>query len=116
MMDYALRRRFSFFDLQPEFQSSKFSAHLDSLGLTKIEIEHLVNQMTTLNNEIKEEKRFLGPGFMIGHSYFDKKEESQKYRDWFSSILKTEILPLLREYWFDDKEKADTLVEKIKVA
>lgn len=116
MMDYALRRRFSFFDLQPEFQSSKFSAHLDSLGLTKIEIGHLVSQMTTLNNEIKEEKRFLGPGFMIGHSYFDKKEESQKYRDWFSSILKTEILPLLREYWFDDKEKADTLVEKIKAA
>lgn len=116
MMDYALRRRFSFFELKPEFDSKKFTAHLESIGLNKVEQEHLKVQMLALNKEIADEKRFLGPGFMLGHSYFDKKEEAQTYKDWFSSILQAEIAPLLKEYWFDDKEKAESLIEKIKAA
>jgi hypothetical protein len=116
MMDNALRRRFSFFELKPEFESKKFAAHLESIGLSKIEQEHLKVQMQTLNKEIADEKRFLGPGFMLGHSYFDKKEETFSYKDWFSSILHSEIAPLLKEYWFDDKEKAENLIDKIKAA
>jgi 5-methylcytosine-specific restriction enzyme B len=116
MMDYALRRRFSFFELKPEFEGAKFSKHLEAIGLNKIEQEHLKAQMKILNKEIADEKRFLGPGFMVGHSYFDKKEKSQSYKEWFTSLIQNELAPLLKEYWFDDKEKAESLIDKIKAA
>jgi 5-methylcytosine-specific restriction protein B len=72
--------------------------------------------MNSINKEIVDEKRFLGPGFIIGHSYFDRKEPSLPFKDWFSSVLTNEIAPLLKEYWFDDKEKAEELINKMKAA
>lgn len=116
MVDYALRRRFSFFDLVPEFNSDKFSNHLQKCGLQENEILVLKTHLNNLNEKICNEKRYLGPGFQIGHSYFDKKPASMNFKNWFDSILKYEIAPLLKEYWFDDKEKAEEIIKDIKVA
>ena len=50
----------------------------------------------------------LGKGFCIGHSYFCTEPiEGQLEEDWYDTILKYEIKPLLQEYWWDDDNKAE---------
>lgn len=48
----------------------------------------------------------LGEGFCIGHSYFSDMSEISKYtkEDGLIDIVRFEILPMLEEYWFDEKE------------
>lgn len=102
MIDYALRRRFSFFDMEPGFDTDGFKAYQKGLGQELFDA--LILKIKELNKEIEKDKT-LGSGFCIGHSYFCnlKKEECspQKLR----TIVKYDILPMLREYWFDDQDK-----------
>lgn len=116
LVDYALRRRFSFFELMPEFRSEKFARQLKGHGVTDSEIEILKNTVNKLNEKICDEKRYLGPGFQIGHSYFDKKPSHMNFKAWFETVMKYEIAPLIKEYWFDDKEKAEEVINELKVA
>ncbi|MCA9674835.1 MAG: AAA family ATPase [Kofleriaceae bacterium] len=106
MVDYALRRRFAFVDIEPATSSDAFDKHLANLGASadlRSEIRHRIG---TLNEEISADRN-LGPGFAIGHSYFcHTGEGAAADRDWFLRIVDTEIEPLLREYWFDDKDHA----------
>lgn len=108
MVDYALRRRFTFIDLQPEFRTEEFSTFLDENEVESQVIELLVSRMNKLNDNITAEKTNLGPGFEIGHSFFcPQGSENELGMDWYRSIIRTEIAPLLREYWFDDLSKAE---------
>ena len=52
----------------------------------------------------------LGEGFCIGHSYFCNPDS---YPAWIENIVKYEINPMLEEYWFDNKEKAETEKKKL---
>ncbi|MEQ9065257.1 MAG: hypothetical protein RLO18_00970, partial [Gimesia chilikensis] len=71
----------------------------------------LVNRMTQLNKKIQAEKTNLGPGFEVGHSFFCPQDtEDQLGMDWYRSIIRTEIAPLLREYWFDDLNQAEAQI------
>jgi 5-methylcytosine-specific restriction protein B len=51
----------------------------------------------------------LGENYKIGHSFFCPKGENFAGldKDWYEGIVRTEITPLLKEYWFDDQTKAD---------
>lgn len=102
MVDYALRRRFGFFDIKPGFDESAFEKELRSSGATPALIRRIREAMGYLNREISEDKD-LGPGFVIGHSYFCPIDgESEKIDvDWYARVINREIAPLLREYWFD---------------
>jgi len=97
MIDYALRRRFSFFEVKPGFESSGFKAYK---SLVKNEMfDKVIEIIIELNNAI-EKDRSLGSGFCIGHSYFCGMSECSN--DDVICIVEFDILPMLREYWFDD--------------
>ena len=100
MIDYALRRRFSFFEVEPGFDSEGFIQYQN--GLNNETLNELVNKVKDLNREISLDKS-LGKGFCIGHSYFCGRDVCTE--EWLHSIVEYDILPMLREYWFDDENK-----------
>jgi len=105
MVDYALRRRFRFITLQPEFSSKVFQQFLIERGAKKELVKKIVNRMTTLNQVISLETRNLGPGYQIGHSYFCPGDDITPDEEWYQRVIKAEIVPLIQEYWFEDEEK-----------
>lgn len=102
MIDYALRRRFSFFEMEPGFNSDGFQEYMNSFGNDTFNT--LIEQVKILNKEITEDKS-LGRGFQIGHSYFCGREEIGCSTDWMRSVIEFDILPMLAEYWFDEPDK-----------
>lgn len=111
MVDYALRRRFTFIDLEPEFETDSFRAFMEKNDVESRTIDLLVTRMKQLNSKIRAEKTNLGPGFEVGHSFFcPQGTEEALGIDWYRSIIRTEIAPLLREYWFDDLEQAEAQI------
>lgn len=102
MIDYALRRRFGFFEMEPGFTSEGFQAYQASLHSEML--DELLEQIRELNREISADDS-LGPGFRIGHSYFCGQESCTE--DWLRTVVYFDLLPMLREYWFDDKQKRD---------
>ena len=100
MIDYALRRRFSFFEMEPGFDSEGFLRYQGSLNDETL--NELLARVRELNREIALDKS-LGKGFCIGHSYFCGRVVCTE--DWLRSIVDYDILPMLREYWFDDDAK-----------
>lgn len=101
IVDYALRRRFAFIKMRPKF-NEQFHAFLSKKGLSKEIISSITNKMTTLNDIINSDES-LGDGFEIGHSYFCS-YKSGEHNKWLSNVFKYEIIPLIEEYWFDDKQ------------
>ena len=100
MIDYALRRRFSFFEMEPGFDTEGFIQYQNSLNNETL--NELIAKVKDLNREIALDKS-LGRGFCIGHSYFcDCKSCTD---EWLHSIVDFDILPMLQEYWFDDETK-----------
>ena len=100
MLDYALRRRFSFFDMDPGFDAEGFLRYQESLNSETL--DRLIARVRELNREIALDKT-LGKGFCIGHSYFCG--QTQCTEEWLRAIVDYDILPMLREYWFDDAGK-----------
>jgi len=111
MVDYALRRRFTFIDLRPEFDAEDFRSFLEEHEVEPDVIDTIVVRMLKLNDDIRGEKTNLGPGFEIGHSFFcPQGTEEELGMDWYRSIIRAEIAPLLREYWFDELDKAEVRI------
>jgi len=113
VVDYALRRRFAFVDLEPRFDDAKFQAMLGEKGVSLIMRENITKRVKELNSRISADKRNLGRGFEIGHSFFCPKGTVQDEQQWFRSIIKYEIKPLLMEYWFEDQDKATREVHRL---
>lgn len=111
MVDYALRRRFRFIDMEPQF-GSRFQAHLRGHGASETLIDRIVQRLRTLNDAIRDDTN-LGPGFRIGHSYFCLRDGDTVGVDWYERVIEQEIAPLLREYWFDAPEMARSHVETL---
>lgn len=99
MIDYALRRRFSFFEIEPGFNSEGFRNYQNTFANETFNA--LIDQIKVLNKEITEDSS-LGRGFRIGHSYFCGREEAGCTTDWMRSVVEFDILPMLSEYWFDE--------------
>lgn len=100
MIDYALRRRFSFFDMEPGFDSEGFIKYQETFA--KDTFNTLIDRIKELNREIANDKS-LGKGFCIGHSYFCNTKECTD--EWMQDVVDFDILPMLAEYWFDDTDK-----------
>lgn len=107
MLDFALRRRFKFFTLCPVFDNSKFKA--EQKKLKNKQFDKIIDAVVELNKKIGNDPT-LGDGFRIGHSYFCNKEGLNP--NGLKSVVEDEIIPLLREYWFDDDD--DVFESKIK--
>ena len=112
IIDYALRRRFAFFEIEPAFDSPGFQnvivANADNDKLLA-----LIKLVKELNETISNDES-LGDGFRIGHSYFCPDEDEEMTDYWLSSLINFEILPLLREYWFDEKAKVEEWTVKFR--
>lgn len=108
IIDYALRRRFSFFEMEPAFRSEGFAKY--QAGLNSERLDRLIERIKELNKAIAQD-RALGRGFCIGHSYFCGQTACTD--EWLRAVVDYDILPMLSEYWFDDparvKEWADRL-------
>lgn len=102
MIDYALRRRFSFFEIDPGFESKGFSDYQQTLENETF--DELIKKVIELNGEITRDKS-LGKGFCIGHSYFCGRTKENCTDEWMQSVVDYDILPMLQEYWFDDDSK-----------
>lgn len=97
MIDYALRRRFSFYDMEPGFDTEGFQAY--QKGLDNETFDRLIECVRELNRAILKDPA-LGAGFRIGHSYFCNQQEC--IDEWMKAVVYYDILPTLREYWFED--------------
>lgn len=110
MLDYALRRRFIFIDIEPAFNKPQFKNDLENKNIDKDLINKIIEKFTKLNETIKSDKT-LGKGYTIGHSYFCniKNLNKEDYKD----IINYEIAPTLREYWFDNEDKAEKEIKEL---
>lgn len=106
MIDYALRRRFAFYELEPAFDSEGFNKVREEVGHPKFGV--LVDTIKALNQDIGKDEA-LGTGFRIGHSYLCTDDPITD--EWIEAVIKYELLPLIHEYWFDDS----TQVEKWQI-
>jgi len=113
LVDYALRRRFAFFNLTPQFESDKFETIITANGGSLDLVNKIRNRIGALNQVITNERRDLGPGFQIGHSYFCPTGSISSDSEWYENVINTEIKPLIEEYWFDAPEKVDTLTAQL---
>jgi len=113
LVDYALRRRFAFFTLKPQFESPKFRNALLQSGLAEPLVHFVIQTMNDLNRRIAEDKMDLGQGFCIGHSYFTPADGQKLDGDRIRDIFEYEIGPLLQEYWMESPDEADRKIENI---
>ena len=115
MVDFALRRRFRFETLEPALTDA-WADHLRSklpdtdAGL----VDQIRAKIEALNAAITEDE-MLGPHFKIGHSFVTPTDHQTDGRAWFDGVIDTEIAPLLREYWFDDRGRAQVTIDSLRL-
>ena len=110
MIDYALRRRFSFFTLKPGFESDGFKHRQAELDNAKYNT--LVARIIELNKAIVKDNS-LGAGFEIGHSYLCFKSAAEVNDQWLYAVVHYDIIPMLEEYWFDNPTSVDEWSAKL---
>lgn len=111
MVDYALRRRFAFVELEPGFHSPVFAEHLKNAGAGNELVEQIQQRMKLLNQSIVADETNLGRGYQIGHSFFVPANGQQVDDSWLTQILNFEIKPLVEEYYCDDPSQRQTAMD-----
>lgn len=112
IVDYALRRRFAFFDIVPRYKE-KFRKHLEASSISADLAGKIAIKLHELNNKISQDKD-LGAGFMVGHSYFCHIPlDISSAEDWYKEIIDQEIRPLLNEYWYDNEGKVKQAISDL---
>lgn len=101
MIDYALRRRFSFYDMRPGFQSAGFKKYQAALANPRF--DRLIGKVEELNRAIAMDES-LGSGFELGHSYFCGRKNGVDDA-WLRQVVNYDIVPMLYEYWFDNRSE-----------
>lgn len=131
IIDYALRRRFSFFTMQPGFKAEGFQRlcadvrkMLTEAGDDATRFDRLVAEIQNLNKAIEQDDS-LGKGFLVGHSYLtgvpvpDPEKSTadwfSNFNNWLDSVILYDLIPLLEEYWYDDGEQLEKWTERLKM-
>lgn len=114
VVDYALRRRFAFITLTPQYESPLFRKWVSDRGMKASLVDLIVQRIGALNKDIRDEV-LLGDNYQIGHSFFCPRGDdfSALDRTWYDRIVDTEIAPLLKEYWFDNAKRANDAKDKL---
>jgi hypothetical protein len=121
MVDYALRRRFVFFDLEPQFNSPAFRSALLERGMPEQLAQRIIERLSEVNAHITADQKNLGRGYTIGHSFFCPSAGAVspslfpafEWEGWYRDVVQTEIAPLLNEYWFDEADRAAGLIARL---
>ena len=112
MLDFALRRRFQFFTLEPAFDNRQFKTYKEELNSEAF--DNVIDAVMKLNSEVIAKDPTLGKGFCIGHSYFCNQKEINEA--WLKNVVECEIIPMLQEYWFDNETKFNMQAEELRKA
>ena len=111
MLDYALRRRFAFFDIKLGFETPGFREY--RMALDNEKFNKLISCVENLNGMIASDES-LGEEFCIGHSYFCNLQPDTINDDWLYGVVEYELIPLLKEYWFDESMKVKDWSENLR--
>jgi len=112
VVDYALRRRFSFHTLRPMFASERFKQFLLDKQMSSDLLTTVLDRVIRLNEAIESE---LGPGFVIGHSFFCPTAGEDPDENWYLAVIRSHIEPLLEEYWFDNRSRVKELMGMLRL-
>lgn len=113
MLDYALRRRFAFYEMCPGFETEGFREY--RMALENDKFNNLIHCVESLNAVISADDS-LGDGFCIGHSYFCNLTTETITDRKLSGIVEYELIPLLKEYWFDEPLKVKDWTNNLRSA
>jgi 5-methylcytosine-specific restriction protein B len=83
------------------------------MGVKQAVIDRVIKRMDAINSEITQDNTNLGKGYCIGHSFFCPESKGDYGDEWYKCIITYEIAPLIREYWFDNNEKAESTIEQL---
>lgn len=108
LIDYALRRRFSFFEMHPGFETDGFKTYQKANN--NKHFDQLVEVIKELNQAIVRDNT-LGTGFEIGHSYLCTQEPITD--QWLQAVVRFDIIPMLQEYWFENREEVESWSNKL---
>jgi hypothetical protein len=113
LVDFALRRRFAFIELEPTLGHA-WREWCQAAGMPLNLINLIAERLRALNKKISDD-RSLGPQFCIGHSFVTpvRNGVNTDWHAWFGRVIKTEIGPLLREYWYDNASRATDQIEML---
>lgn len=109
IVDYALRRRFAFCPIKPEFNEA-FKAFLVSQGISESNVDALIDKVTAANSLIAT----IDTGLEIGHSYFCKTDGAEDFAAWWADVCDYELFPYVREICFDNEELCEQIINKLK--
>ena len=99
MSDYAVRRRFSFYNVNPIFENKEFIKFCQG---SKLKMK-IIDTVKEINSMVSGNKQ-------IGHCYFCKDENDKE----LIRTVKYELIPLAEEYFKDDEAVKELVVKKLK--
>ena len=107
IVDFALRRRFAFFDLEPALNDRWRSWVNKEAGIPTEFLDDVARRINALNDKVGSDPN-LGEQFRIGHSHVTPMPgmDIADPARWFADVIESEIAPLLRDYWFDNPATA----------
>jgi 5-methylcytosine-specific restriction protein B len=117
LVDFALRRRFAFGELEPRLGplGPRWRAWVTKqCAIEPALLDEIEKRILALNVQIAADSS-LGPQFRIGHSYITPPVQvpiTDPLR-WYKQVVESQIGPLLREYWFDAGEKAQEAQKRL---
>ena len=100
LLDTALRRRFRFRELMPNY------GLLKNFNIEDIDIEAMLK---AINEKIIKEEN--GRELQIGHSFFLKLKDTPTINS-LAEVFQYEVLPLLEEYFFENRKKVNEGLNK----
>ncbi len=114
-MNVAMRRRFGFYDLKPQFGEPVFKDWLSKTEMPSEMQDRINAKMSELNTKISKDDS-LDFNYAVGHSFFcpPENEPVEDWDEWYETVVDYEIRPLLREYWFDDPDRANQEADSLK--
>lgn len=115
MVDYALRRRFAFVEMEPGFDHPVFRTCLEAQNVSPIVCDRIIEGMALVNESITRDAANLGTGYRIGHSFFVPSERVDDADAWVHDVLTHEVLPLLQEYWVDDSKSLGAARQALRI-
>ena len=115
LVDFALRRRFSFETLEPALTDAWADYLRAKLPNDNAALVQAIRAKIDDLNIVIADDEMLGPHFKIGHSFVTPTDPQSDGRAWFTGVIDTEIAPLLREYWFDDRAKAQVAIDALRL-
>ena len=109
IVDYALRRRFAFCPIRPEFNEA-FKSFLVLKGIGESNVNNLITKVSAANNLIAT----IDNGLEIGHSYFCQTDGAEDFAAWWADVCEYELFPYVREICFDNEELGEQIINKLK--